>query len=553
MQSLNLSNKVVAIGAGVVATSALIASLIYHRKVLKYVFSVEILLILRRLEELVDHLRQQILTASRDLTRFSRPVQHDLFTPEPTSPQPEAGNKPSEFDETCVLQTGESLVYLKPANLADTFGKKEFLTPLLRKFDDLVAGEGFLDLTSIATQTVWRDVGQKNKIFYRYLRAGPREKLYFDPATVVPAVVTCGGLCPGLNNVIRAITLMLLEYGVPSVWGIRNGYLGICDKSAWTELTRENVHTIHQSGGSFLVSNRGNDPVDKMVDSLIKRGVNMLYIVGGDGTHRGAAAMEEEFIKRRYECAIVGIPKTIDNDIPMIDNSFGFGTAVSEAVRAIQAAFVESTGAPRCIGLVKLMGRRSGFVTLYAVCSSALVDVALLPEMDISLPKLVRHIKHLIDTKGHCVVVVAEGCGGTLMQADPTKKDAGGNIKLPDVGVFLKDQIMDFAKKNACDWTVKYIDPTYMIRAVPANAYDSVYCHVLAQNAVHGAMAGYTGFSCCKCDQRYVMLPFQHLTSRPPRQVNTGGRWYARMIMATEQPNLAPPGSVKRKSSFLLT
>lgn len=507
-----------------------------------------------RLEELVDHLRQQILTANRDLTRFSRPVNPTLSQSEPPTPDEAANKKAYELDETSVLQPGEQLVYIKPSNLADTFGKKEFTTPLLRTFDELVAGEGFLDPTSIATQTIWRDIGQEKKTFYRYLRAGPREKLYFEPSKVVPAIVTCGGLCPGLNNVIRGITLMLFEYGVPKVFGIKNGYLGICDDSAWIELTRETVHTIHQQGGSFLVSNRGNDPTDKMVDALIKRGVNMLYIVGGDGTHRGAAAMEDEFIKRRFECSIIGIPKTIDNDIPMIDNSFGFGTAVSEAVRAVQAAFVESVGAPKCIGLVKLMGRRSGFVCLYAVCSSAIVDVALLPEMDVSLPKLLRHIKHLIDTKGHCVVVVAEGCGGTLMQVDASKKDAGGNIKLPDVGIYLKDQIMDYAKKNGeREWTVKYIDPTYMIRAVPANAYDSVYCHVLAQNAVHGAMAGYTGFSCCKCDQRYVMLPFQHLTTRPPRQVNTGGRWYARMIMATEQPSLSPPGSVKRKSSFLLT
>jgi 6-phosphofructokinase 1 len=506
------------------------------------------------LEELIDHLRQQIVTSGKDFTRFTRPVKPDISTDETSLDNDSIPAGETDGHESAVIFPGEHLVYLKPMNLADTFGKKEFVTPLLRTFDELVAGEGFLDSTSIATQTIWRDVGQANKSFYRYLRAGPREKLYFDPSKVVPAIVTCGGLCPGINNVVRATTIMLFEYGVPKVWGIKNGYLGICDDSAWMELTRSTVHTIHQQGGSYLVSNRGNDTTEKMVEALIKRGVNMIYIVGGDGTHRGAAAMEEEFIKKSYECAIVGIPKTIDNDIPMIDNSFGFGTAVSEAVRAVQAAFVESVGAPKCIGLVKLMGRRSGFVVLYAVCASAVVDVALLPEMDISLPKLLRHIKHLIDTKGHCVVVVAEGCGATLMTADPTKKDAGGNIKLPDVGVYLKDQIMDFAKKNGeRDWTVKYIDPTYMIRAVPANAYDSVYCHVLAQNAVHGAMAGYTGFSCCKCDQRYVMLPFQHLTTRPPRQVNTGGRWYARMIMQTEQPSFVPPGSVKRKSSFLLT
>ncbi len=276
----------------------------------------------------------------------------------------------------------------------------------------------------------------------------------------------------------------------------------------------------------------------------------MLFVIGGDGSHRGANAIQEEVFKMKYECSVVGIPKTIDNDIPLIDDSFGFGTAVSEAVRAVQAAYVEATGAPKCVGLIKLMGRQAGFVVLYAVCSAAIVDVALLPEMKISLPRVLEHIKSKLLSQDYCVVVVAEGCGATLMEADPNKKDAGGNLKLPDVGPFLKDNIVDYCKRNGIpDVTVKYIDPTYMIRAVPANAYDSVYCHVLAQNAVHGAMAGYTGFSCAKVDQRYVMLPFNFLVNKPPRQVTVGGRWYARMVMFTEQPSFQPIGRLKRGSS----
>jgi 6-phosphofructokinase 1 len=254
-----------------------------------------------------------------------------------------------------------------------------------------------------------------------------------------------------------------------------------------------------------------------------------------------------------YECSVCAIPKTIDNDIPCIDVSFGFGTAVAEAVRAVQAAYVEASGAPNGIGLVKLMGRSSGFVVLYAVLASALVDVALLPEMeDIHVPKLLNYIKQKIALKGRCVIVVAEGCGKTMMDIDPTKKDAGGNVKLPDVGIFLRDKINEYSKQNKENWTLKYIDPTYMIRAVPANAYDSVYCHVLAHNAVHSAMSGYTGVSIGRVDQHYVMLPIQLIAESPPRQVNIAGRWYARLRMTTEQGDLAPPGKVVRQSSFVL-
>ncbi|KAF4658267.1 6-phosphofructokinase, alpha subunit [Perkinsus olseni] len=451
-----------------------------------------------------------------------------------------------------ILLPGEKLTYLKPSNLAERFGKKEHTTPLIEKYEGQL--QDFQDEHSIVTQTIYRNKDEHHKQFLRYLRAGPREKVYFNPKEVTAAIVTCGGLCPGLNNVIRGLTQMLEEYGVPNIYGVKDGYKGFKKDNCWIKLDGKKVETIHRMGGSALVCNRGNDDIDVMAEAIMKKGVNMLFIVGGDGTHRGADKIQQYMVKANYECSVVGIPKTIDNDIPVIDDSFGFATAVSEAVRAIEAGYVEATGAPNCIGLVKLMGRNSGFVVLHAVCAAATVDVALLPEMDISLPKLLDHIKQKIDKDGHIVVVVAEGCGATLMQADPNLKDAGGNVKLPDVGVYLKDKIMEFAKANGRnDWTVKYIDPTYMIRAVPANPGDSTYCHVLAHNAVHGAMAGYTGFSCGKCDQRYVMLPFKAITGRPPRQVNTAGRWFARMIMFTGQPSFLPPGHIPRHSSALIT
>jgi 6-phosphofructokinase 1 len=443
---------------------------------------------------------------------------------------------------------------MRPSNLADSFGKRDSVdTPLKKKYEGSSFTEGFLDENSTMIETIWRDNTMIRSQFKRFLRAGPHTKLYFEPSQVHAAIVTCGGLCPGLNNVIRGITQMLSEYGVTKIWGVRNGYMGICDPKAWVELNMKVVETIHQQGGSFLVANRGNDEPKKMAAELIRRGVNQIYVIGGDGSHRGAAALQTELDLANYQCAVCAIPKTIDNDIPCIDVSFGFGSAVAEATKAIQAAYVEASGAPNGIGLVKLMGRSSGFVVLYAVLASALVDVALLPEMeDIHMPKLLNFIKQKIAMKGRCVIVVAEGCGKTLMDIDPSKKDAGGNLKLPDVGLFLRDKINEYSKQNKENWTLKYIDPTYMIRAVPANPYDSVYCHVLAHNAVHSAMAGYTGVSIGRVDQHYVMIPIKLIAESPPRQVNIAGRWFARLRMTTEQTDFAPPGKVVRQSSFVL-
>ena len=445
-----------------------------------------------------------------------------------------------------LLRPDDSLVSVRPDRLGERY---IVVSPL---FAHTEFSGRFIDDSATLLEAVWRNES-KGREFKVFSRCGPRERLHFEPWKVKAAIVTSGGLCPGLNNVIRGITQMLSLYGVKKIYGVKFGFLGITDDSAWIDLNMEIVETIHQLGGSLLVANRGHAPPKDMAAALVKRGINMLYVIGGDGSHRGMAAIERELELQSHECTVVGIPKTIDNDIPVIDVSFGFGTAVAEAVRAVQAAYVEASGAPNGIGLVKLMGRSSGFVVLYAVIAAALVDVALLPEMeDISMPLLLGHIKRKMKEKGKCVIVVAEGCGKTLMDVDVTKRDGGGNLKLPDVGIFLKEQLNIYSKKESLGWAVKYIDPTYMIRAVPANAYDSVYCHVLAHNAVHSAMAGYTGFSCGRVDQHFVMIPSRLIADRPPRQVNVGGRWFSRMLMFTGQPSFSPPGKTIRKSSFII-
>ena len=240
-----------------------------------------------------------------------------------------------------------------------------------------------------------------------------------------------------------------------------------------------------------------------------------------------------------WECSVIGIPKTIDNDIPMLDKTFGFDTACTEAKRAVEAAYTEATCNANCIGLVKLMGRHSGFIALNACLAMRNVDVCLLPEMKIDVEKFLLHVLHIMQDKGNAVIVVAEGCGDTMIQASG-EADAGGNKKLADVGPWLKQQIESRFKEVKLPLTIKYIDPTYMIRAVHANPYDSVYCTTLAQNAVHASMAGYTGVTIGRVLQHFVMLPIQAITEQKPKRVELRGSWFQRLMSSTLQPDFTP-------------
>jgi len=339
--------------------------------------------------------------------------------------------------------------------------------------------------------------------------------------------------------VIRELSNMLHAYGIQSVYGIRGGYNGCTKDEEWIDLKQEVVQDIHMLGGSVLVSDRGNPPPSEIAEVMRRRNVRQFFVLGGDGTHKGAMECFNEMTRIGHECAVVGVPKTIDNDIQVLDRSFGFDTACTEAMKAIDSAYVEATTNANCIGLVKLMGRHCGWIAAHAVLAARNVDVCLLPEMNISLPKLLDHVAETMRKKRRAVIVVAEGCGDTIIQGGGDT-DAGGNKKLADVGPYLKDEITRHCKSCGIPLTIKYIDPTYMIRSVRANAYDSSYCSVLAQEAVHAAMAGYTGITVGKVDERYVMLPIHAITEQGPRRLDLGGRVFERLMYTTMQPDLSP-------------
>jgi 6-phosphofructokinase 1 len=335
-----------------------------------------------------------------------------------------------------------------------------------------------------------------DRVFFE--QAGPREKIFFNSSEVTAGIVTCGGLCPGVNDVIRALVMELhYRYNVKRILGFRYGYQGLAEKYGHTpyELTPDMVKFIQNEGGSFLASSRGNQNPVEMVDYLVKNNVNILFTIGGDGTLRGAQSIADEIEKRGLKISIVGVPKTIDNDINLIYKTFGFSTAFAKAVDAIESAHAEAMGAPNGIGLVKLMGRHSGFIAANAALASKTVNYVLIPEQDFDLEGpngFLEHLKKRIVTRGHSVIIVAEGAGQKFFR-ETEEKDASGNTKLADIGVFLKFKINEYFDREKIEINLKYIDPSYMIRSLKAIPEDVVFCGYLAQNAVHAAMAGKTG------------------------------------------------------------
>jgi 6-phosphofructokinase 1 len=369
--------------------------------------------------------------------------------------------------------------------------------------------------------------------------AGPRNRVFFDCTRARAGIVTCGGLCPGLNNVIRGLVLELwFGYGVKRITGFRYGYEGMIARGRTPEvLTPDTVSRIHHQGGTILGSSRGSQDPARLVDSLEALGIDMLFVIGGDGTIRGAMQIAAEVERRGMKLGVVGVPKTIDNDIHFIDRSFGFESAYSAAVEVIRAARVEATGARDGIGLVKLMGRHSGFVACNAALASTDVDLVLIPEVPMQLEGehgVLRYIDRVLDRQGHCVIVVAEGAAQDLV-ADGSGSDKSGNTKLGDVGVFLRDRITKHFKEETRDVTLKYIDPSYAIRSVAASPSDSVYCWNMARNAVHAAMAGNTEMLIGRWHGRFVHVPMP-LATRSRKQVDPGDDVWTSVIEATGQP-----------------
>jgi 6-phosphofructokinase 1 len=374
--------------------------------------------------------------------------------------------------------------------------------------------------------------------------AGPRDRIFFDPRTLSCGIVTCGGLAPGLNNVIRGIVLELWNgYGVRRITGFRHGYEGLVPRHghAPMALDPDSVAHVHHEGGTVLGTSRGSqDPVE-IVDHLEANGIGALFVIGGDGSLAGALRIAGEVRRRGARIAVVGVPKTIDNDIGFIDRSFGYLSAYSAAVDAIRGARVEAMAAREGIGLVKLMGRHSGFLACQAALASTEVDLVLIPEVPLRMAGeggVLACVDRVLARKGHAVIVVAEGSGQDLIDAPPPGADPldrSGNLRLRDVGPFLRDALVEHRRARGGEANVKYIDPSYIIRSVAACPSDSVYCWDMARHAVHAAMSGHTAMLIGRWHGRFVHVPIA-LAIRRRRHVDPDGDLWMSVIESTGQP-----------------
>lgn len=377
-----------------------------------------------------------------------------------------------------------------------------------------------------------------------FQRAGPRQFITGDPGLMTAAIVTCGGLCPGLNDVIRGLVMSLRHhYGVKKILGARYGYAGLVPGGVPPmELTPDLVDAIHHDGGTILGTSRGKQDVPTMAQTLLSWNVNLLFVIGGDGTQRGALELTNEFRRLDKPVAVIGIPKTIDNDILWIDYSFGFDTAVKIAAQVVNDAHVEAKSAERCIGLVKVMGRASGFIAAHAALASLEANAVLVPETPFSLDEaggLLEFLDDRMREKDHAVIVVAEGAGQDHFEdsGNPEKTDASGNKLNRDIGDLLCDKIHAYFNAKGQPVIIKYLDPSYSVRSAPASSTDRIYCTQLAHAAVHAAMAGKTGMMISRWTRHFAHVPLEMVTQGRWKIDPTGSLWRT-VLETTGQPCL---------------
>ncbi|HPE44399.1 MAG TPA: ATP-dependent 6-phosphofructokinase [Deltaproteobacteria bacterium] len=377
--------------------------------------------------------------------------------------------------------------------------------------------------------------------------AGPRRKIFFDPSKTKCGIVTCGGLCPGINDVIRGIVLELhYAYHVENIYGIPFGLQGFIPayRHSLVELAPASVEQIHELGGTVLGSSRGSQDVGEMVDAIERLNMNIVFFIGGDGTLKAASAVAREALARRFRCSVIAVPKTIDNDIFFVSKTFGFDTAVEEARKVIKCAHVEAKGAPYGIGLVKVMGRDSGFIAANAALASRDANFVLVPEEDFDLdgPKgFLSILEARLRARGHAVIVVAEGAGQRFFEDLPEEKDASGNVRKHDIGTFLRERIDQHCKSHGIAINLKYLDPSYVIRSVSANASDSIFCGFLAQMAVHAGMSGKTDMLIGLWNNVYVHIP-NEICMKGRKKIDTNGPLWMSVRESTGQPAMKNDG-----------
>ncbi|MBU3953080.1 MAG: ATP-dependent 6-phosphofructokinase, partial [Proteobacteria bacterium] len=388
----------------------------------------------------------------------------------------------------------------------------------------------------------------KNTPLPSFEQTGPREKIYFDPSKLKCAISTCGGLCPGLNDIIRSVVLELYHiYHVKNIYGIRHGLQGFIPEFGHDvmDLNPASVSNIQDAGGSILGSSRGTQDISVVVDCLERMNIGILFMVGGDGTLMASKHIADEILKRKLKISVICIPKTIDNDIFLVSRSFGFDTAVDVATLAIKGAHNEAEAYPYGIGLIKLMGRHSGFLAATAALAQQDANFVLIPEVDIFLygkTGFLQALENRLKLRKHAVIIVAEGAGQSFFDDQQIQYDASGNVILKDIGIYLKEKITQYFKEKDIPISLKYIDPSYIIRSLPANANDSVFCGFLGRDAVHAGMAGKTNLLISFWNNHYVHVPMEASAGKR-KKLDPRGRLWQSVLEATGQNTFFNDGS----------
>ncbi|MCC6933505.1 MAG: ATP-dependent 6-phosphofructokinase [Deltaproteobacteria bacterium] len=425
--------------------------------------------------------------------------------------------------------------------LVDTLGAPEITSPIYERNKNSASAYRMIEADEKVRFRVEIISSNSDEDNLYFEKAGPREKIYFDPKKTTAAIVTCGGLCPGLNNVIRSLVYELsINYGVENILGFRYGYLGFEPNAAHKpmKLTCEDVKQINFQGGSILGSSRG--PVDPkvIVDTLLKYKVNILFTVGGDGTQRGALKITDELNKRNAKVSLIGIPKTIDNDVPFVYRTFGFATAVEQAQKVIENAGVEADSYLNCVSIVRLMGRDAGFIAAMATLAAQQVDVCLIPEASFTLEGengLYNYLLRRLKEKGSCIVVVAEGAGQEFFTNTAAQFDGSGNKLHNDIGVLLKDKLSSFCKEQGIAANFRYFDPTYSVRSVPANVADNYFSDQLARAAAHAGMQGKTNIIIGDWYNNLTHVPIP-LVCAHKKRINPKQELWRNVLAVTGQP-----------------
>jgi len=367
------------------------------------------------------------------------------------------------------------------------------------------------------------------------VRANSCYHIWWEPKEVKAAIVTAGGLCPGLNSIIREVTSTLIsEYGVKEVWGIKAGYNGLSDPLTYPpmRLTQENTRDIHMKGGSILQAGRGGFDGKRICENLRKLGINMLFVVGGDGTQYAGHLLAEAAKEEGLPVSIVGVPKSIDNDVLYFDKTFGFDSAVASASEVIRNGWVEASSAAKGVGIVKLMGRDAGFVAMHAALASDIVDLCLIPEVQWKLEDVQAFVDTRLQKQGYMVIAVAEGAGQEYVATG--EKDKTGHTIYGDIGVFLRDNLNGYLKPKG--GRTFYIDPSYIIRSVPVRPNDHIYCSRLAHDAVHTAMRGYTGV-CVGAIHNIIIIMPSKLIAKGKKKVSVKSSAWQSCVQSCSMPH----------------